>query len=336
MKKFYIVTNYNNHLPQYSHETDSLDLNKLSSSLSIEFDVIIKTLDQWANELCDNSLCFIGDYFFFASSQIPEYKSAILDIAYETQRRGGLLVPSFDFYLAHENKYYQELHKNRIGITTPRCKLLTTSNSNVNFSNSKYVVKPSFGFGSRGISLQDNSERVLSASRSLMTSYILSGKGVYNKIKCFIKSIKFRGLYPRKFGKVVAQEYIPDLQHDWKVLVFNNKAFALKRFVRKNDFRASGSGDFDFSQVASDELIKFAFSVKNKFNVPFVSLDIAESNNLLSIIEYQAVHFGLVTCYKSKHHYIINDGIVELVKDDAKNEVESIFSEAIIEYVKGV
>jgi len=47
-------------------------------------------------------------------------------------------------------------------------------------------------------------------------------------------------------SKFIVQEFIPDLSNDWKVLVFWDKYYVLRRKNRPNDFRASGSGLFSF------------------------------------------------------------------------------------------
>lgn len=49
-----------------------------------------------------------------------------------------------------------------------------------------------------------------------------------------------------------------DNDSDVRVIVIENKAFAIKPFVRDNEFRASGSGAIEFSREAQDErCVKF-------------------------------------------------------------------------------
>lgn len=333
MKIIYIVLNYNEHLPQYSHETNSLDLVKLSSCMSdkSEYEIKYINVDLLANSLLANDIEVDGVKFIFCSSQIQEYKSAIIDVAFEVERRGGELIPSLDFYVAHENKYFQELHKARVGIETPSSELLTCSLSESLMD--KGVVKPSYGFGSKGISLQNNNVNIIKSCSNLMTPYINIERGFFATARNVAKFLKYKGLYPSRFGKVVVQDFIPELKHDWKVLVFGNKAFALKRFVRNGDFRASGSGKFDFDEIASEELIKFSISIREKLNVPFVSLDVAEGKNKFSIIEYQAVHFGLVTCYKAKHYYQVDGESFSLIPLTSNVVVEDVFVDSVIKFL---
>jgi len=57
----------------------------------------------------------------------------------------------------------------------------------------------------------------------------------------------------REKGYVYFQEFMPNNQFDIRIIVIDGKAFALKRFVRKNDFRASGSGSFKYEREEFDE-----------------------------------------------------------------------------------
>ena len=51
------------------------------------------------------------------------------------------------------------------------------------------------------------------------------------------------------------QDFIPNNNFDIRVIVVCDKAFAIKRYVRKNDFRASGSGYIDYSRHSIPENI---------------------------------------------------------------------------------
>jgi glutathione synthase/RimK-type ligase-like ATP-grasp enzyme len=63
-------------------------------------------------------------------------------------------------------------------------------------------------------------------------------------------------------GYVYFQDYIPKNDSDIRIIVIGNKAFGLKRFVRENDFRASGSGQFAFEKELFDtRCIKLAFDL---------------------------------------------------------------------------
>ena len=56
-------------------------------------------------------------------------------------------------------------------------------------------------------------------------------------------SPEFARMHANEKGYVYFQDYIPNNSYDIRVIVIAEKAFAIKRMVRKNDFRASGSGN---------------------------------------------------------------------------------------------
>jgi hypothetical protein len=56
----------------------------------------------------------------------------------------------------------------------------------------------------------------------------------------------------REVGYAYFQDFIPNNDSDIRIIVIEEKAFALKRFVRKGDFRASGSGNFSYAKEDMD------------------------------------------------------------------------------------
>lgn len=71
-----------------------------------------------------------------------------------------------------------------------------------------------------------------------LTSTILKGLG-----RLFVTTEFAKQQSPEK-GYVYFQDFSPNLDSDIRVQVIDEKIFGLKRFIRENDFRASGSGNF--------------------------------------------------------------------------------------------
>jgi len=79
-------------------------------------------------------------------------------------------------------------------------------------------------------------------------------------IRLFLKSNKEK-LLPRQKGYVYFQDYIPGLEFDDRLVVIGDRCFFIRRGVRKNDFRASGSGILSYNHVMLDtSIVKKAFS----------------------------------------------------------------------------
>lgn len=70
-----------------------------------------------------------------------------------------------------------------------------------------------------------------------MFFYILKGL-----LRYFIRTETEKFLIYHK-GYIYFQDFIPNNNYDTRVKVIGNRCAALRRYNRKNDFRASGSGD---------------------------------------------------------------------------------------------
>ena len=84
-------------------------------------------------------------------------------------------------------------------------------------------------------------------------------------ISRFIRKPKFAKAQTREKGYVYFQDFIPNNDSDLRIICVGEKAFALKRMIREDDFRASGSGNiiYDHTQICS-EAIKISFETMTK------------------------------------------------------------------------
>ena len=67
-------------------------------------------------------------------------------------------------------------------------------------------------------------------------------------------------------------------------------------------------------------------------NVPHVSMDFASDGQQGYIFEFQAIHFGTSTHYKSQDYYEFSQGDWQLRQNDM--DQEQIFVHSIVEYLK--
>lgn len=91
----------------------------------------------------------------------------------------------------------------------------------------------------------------------------------------------------REKGYVYFQDFIPENKFDIRVVIVANKAFALKRFVRPNDFRASGSGNISYNKDEIDEgCIQSAFKINERLQSTSVAFDfVFDENNKPLVVE---------------------------------------------------
>lgn len=78
----------------------------------------------------------------------------------------------------------------------------------------------------------------------------------------------------KETGYIYFQEFIPDNDHDIRVIVIGERAFAIKRMCRENDFRASGSGKmiYDCNQIP-DECVSLSFKTARKLRSRCIGFD---------------------------------------------------------------
>lgn len=103
----------------------------------------------------------------------------------------------------------------------------------------------------------------------------------------FYKEPEFSKVIGYERGYIYIQDFIPNNYFDIRVIVIGRKAFALKRMVRKGDFRASGSGEIIYNKNEIDEnCVKIAFETTKKLNSQCLAYDfIFDNKNNPLIVE---------------------------------------------------
>jgi glutathione synthase/RimK-type ligase-like ATP-grasp enzyme len=112
---------------------------------------------------------------------------------------------------------------------------------------------------------------------------------LWNVIKGVIRFIyptEYARLTGREMGYVYFQDFIPDNDHDIRVVVIGGRAFAIKRMVRKGDFRASGSGYIVYGKDNfNQETIQLAFSISQKLQCQCMTYDFVHHNGKPFLVE---------------------------------------------------
>lgn len=119
-------------------------------------------------------------------------------------------------------------------------------------------------------------------SRSSLSSF--SKSGIYKYSKLLLKSrlvksglLKEKTEYPIwqiQKDAILFQKYLPNNTFDTRVTVIGKRAFAFRRFVRQNDFRASGSGNFDMDRSKIDlRCLEIAYKISRKLNFNSMAYD---------------------------------------------------------------
>jgi len=87
-------------------------------------------------------------------------------------------------------------------------------------------------------------------------------------------------------GYAFFQDFIPSNNFDTRVIVVGNRCYGYRRHTRKNDFRASGSGNYIFDPKLSDKrMIEIAFKIADKLKFQSMAFDFILDNDIPVITE---------------------------------------------------
>lgn len=189
---------------------------------------------------------------------------------------GAPLVPSYVFYSKTgaldwiENTEFPKVFKLRGGAGSKNVKLAHDKKE------AKQLVKKAFGSGFPQSSIGD---LIAENKRKHKEGKVTSFQVWKNIAAYYFKPDSFHKQHVPEKGYVYFQDFIPNNTFDIRICVVGGKAFALKRMVRKNDFRASGSGSIVYDKNQIDErCVKLAFDVNEKLKAQSIAFDFVFNN----------------------------------------------------------
>ena len=197
---------------------------------------------------------------------------------------GAPFVPTYIFYTRNEavewikSTSFPKVFKLKIGASASNVQLIKS------YKQAKRTINKAFGRGIKTFRyLRRIKEQLLTYKQGLVSIRNLLGL-----IKMWLLHIcpnEFFRFHPNEIGYAYFQDFIPNNEFDIRVFIVNNKAIALKRINRKNDFRASGSGILIYDKDQIDEnCIKMAFETNQKLQMQSVAFDFLHDNNGKPII----------------------------------------------------
>lgn len=193
------------------------------------------------------------------------------------------LVQSYVFYDKREalewadNTTFPKVFKLTGGAGAANVKLVRTKNEAVK------LINKSFGKGFSQFNRFGNLKERYSKWRSGRDSLFGMVKGLGR----IIIPTEFAKMQAREKGYVYFQDFIPNNEFDIRVIVVGKRAFAIKRYVRQNDFRASGSGNIEYRRDSIDiKCVELSFKVNNMIDSQSIAFDyVLDPNNDPLIVE---------------------------------------------------
>lgn len=270
------------------------------------------------------------------------YKSYVEDIINFLEKKGALVLPNCDYARAHHNKVYMEMLRSEFNDDDLKSiKTYFFGNAEEAICAAErmqypVVIKPASSAGSWGVSLAYDKDEYIDKVKNICKGTFYRNSKDWLKIK--IKKILFatnirKCSIDKYFGKLIVQNFVPNLDGDYKVLYFAGKYYTLKRLNMDNDFRASGSGKLFL--VPDEEvigLLNFAKKIVKQIDFSMIGMDIGFDGNKYHLLEYQMVHMGPYTLTFSEYYHVENEG--EWEKIMGKSDLEEEFARSIDVYIK--
>jgi len=210
---------------------------------------------------------------------------------------GAPIVPTYVFYDQQKaidwtkNTTFPKVFKLRGGAASENVRIVR------NPIHAKKLINQAFG---KGFAVKNRlnflRERLWHFKRDKSLKSLLNiSKGI---ARLFIPTVAER-FSQRQRNYIYFQNFIPGNDHDIRIITIGKRAFAIKRIVRKGDFRASGSGHiiYDPDQIPQ-ECIRIAFEVSQKLQAQSLAYDFVFQNStpLLTEVSYAFKCEGYLPC----------------------------------------
>jgi len=312
-----------------------IDINKLKANFKkAGFDLIIKNFHE-INFRTEN---YTNEWVLYQSSEDTNllYKSYIEDIVLALELQGAKLIPNFPYFRAHHNKVFMEILRDSMNID--EIKNIQSrgfgtfeeySKSDLFKSNKLTIIKPGSGTRSSNIELLNTQSKKRKYAHKISRSF------TFENFKLWVSKIKTGRRYTPMSNnrcKFIIQNFIPDLKGDYRILAYGDKYYCVYRENRKDDFRASGSGKLNFEITPPKGLLDYSKKIYEKFNTPFMSLDIGYRDGKFYLFEFQCLCLGQYTLEKSSFHYKQNNSSWKRVYE--KPDLEREVTKTIIDFIK--
>ena len=208
------------------------------------------------------------------------------------------LVPSHVFYTKKEaldwvgSTSFPKVFKLRGGAGSQNVQLVHAKSESVR------LVNKAFGRGFSQYDAWSNFKERLRKYKTGITTFKDVCKGF---IRNFYTT-EFAKVAGRDKGYIYFQDFIDNNDCDIRIIVIGAKAFAMKRMVRENDFRASGSGITFYKRELFDEgSVKIAFELTQKMKAQCLAFDFVYKDGAPLILE---ISYGFaITIYDACEGY---------------------------------
>ena len=224
----YLVTLPNGYFISAGQSWLSIDVNYLECAISDRgYTVVRITIDKLAG--LD---VYKDDFLIYTSSPEEHIREYIKNSLYFFSGKCNL-IPKYEFLLAHEDKGFQEILKRELEIKG----LSAFYHYDIDaYSHGNYpvVFKTVDGAGSAGVELVKNESERISIKRKLFSLSLFRSILLFMRwLKLSKDEFNFYKYRHKGFRPFILQEFVEGLECDYKILIFSDRYFGLKRYTKK-------------------------------------------------------------------------------------------------------
>ena len=278
---------------------------------------------------------YMNFYVLYKSSEDPQlyYKDFIEDILLGLYNQGAVLIPDFRYFRAHHNKVFMEIIRSSFkeGFGLNHANYYGTYEEYVESYNAEsFPIIFKLADGAKGANVFIARTKLEADQIARKISFTPSYFNLKLKIKNFFDK---KGYVPisNNRRKFIIQKFIPNISGDYKILVYGEKYFWFYRENRLNDFRASGTKNFVFTEDIPETVLNFSKRIFTFFQVPFISIDVGFDGNQCYLFEFQFVEFGQRAVQRSSYYYQQVEN--SWIRIKAKSNAEDEFVDAVHQYI---
>ncbi len=258
-----------------------------------------------------------GVTLLMCNLSLTDHRNALIsrEILMSVQKTGIRVFPDHDSYWHHDDKVAQKYMFEALGIPHPRSQVFYSGKEArqwLSAASYPLVFKLRGGAGSSNVVLLKNYGHAKKYVRRMFGKGIKPSPSVLNDYKTrlrvhskrkdmratlmrlpgtILNIMTVNARKPREKGYFLVQEFIPGNPFDTRVFVIGDRAYAFRRIARNNDFRSSGSGEFDFNPDNVDKrAITLAFETARKIGAQSLACDVvfdSEDRPLILEVCYQ-------------------------------------------------
>ena len=265
---------------------------------------------------------------------------------------GKIVMPNYSTIWHFESKIAQSYIFKEFGVPSPYTAVsfdVDDSKEQAEKIGLPLVFKRSYGASSKNVRLIRKKKAIkLLLEREYFQIFWDSVKKTHTKKIMRILSSLFKRWFwfkikqkifnEEQFGYTYFQRFVPGNNSDLRITVIGDRfAYGFWRNNRRNDFRASGSGNLDFKRPIPEEVIHFCMKLNGRLNFDSMAYDILFDGKDFVISEMSYGYIDFVPNDSARYYILDGDGLIqrdqkiwpqELWVEWALHKVEKKYSES--------